>query len=502
VRLSAYIFVAAVTVATSLTPPERGEGHLVILHTNDVHGQARPRPATWLGGEDPPLVGGLPRLAAAVQAVRAEVGAENVLLVDGGDWSQGTPEGLVGEGRPFVAAMAAVGYDAMCVGNHELDHGVDSLLETIRESKVPAVLANVRDEEGERVAWAPSHRVFERGGVRVAVVGLLTQVTPSITHADAKAVTFSDPIVELEELREALGDGVDLVIPATHLGVETDRALARAHPDLVFIAGGHSHTFLREGVREGEVLIGQVGSKASSYGRLDLWIDLETKEVTRREYRVTSLMKEPEEAARVGRVEELCAALVAESEAKMSEVVGELALPLERARSSIESSGAGNLIADVFRDHFDADCAFQNRGGIRCNLPKGPVTRRDLFELLPFGNHLVLLELSGRHLEGTLRQSVEGTAHTGLEVSGLTLEVSGGDAPKLLRVQVGGVPLDPERIYRVATNNFLAEGGDNYLMLAEAEGVTHDPIVLRELLELRVGKEAVTPPTDDRYQVR
>ena len=501
-RSSAWILVAALAAASACSTGEPEEGHLVILHTNDIHGQARPRRATWLGGEDPPLVGGLPRLAAAIRAVRAEVGAENVLLVDGGDWSQGTPEGLVDKGAAFVEAMVAVGYDAMCVGNHELDHGVESMRATIQGAGVPAVLANVREADGERVDWAPSLRAFERAGLRVGVVGLLTPVTPSITHADAKAVRFADPAEELGRVLEELGDSVDLVIPATHLGVDDDRELARAHPDLVFIAGGHSHTFLREGVLEGDVLIGQVGSKASAYGRLDLWFDLETREVTRREYRVTSLMEEPEDEARAERVEELCAALVAQSDAVMSEVVGELAAPLDRARSSMESSAAGNLITDAMVEHFGADCAFQNRGGIRCDLPKGPVTRRDLFEILPFGNHLVLIELRGEHLFGTLRLAVEGTAHTGLEVSGLTLIVKEGDPPKLESVLVGGEALDPERVYRVVTNSFLAEGGDNYILLGEVESLSHDPILLRELLERCFEGGAVTPPTDDRYQVR
>ncbi|MCH2105365.1 MAG: bifunctional metallophosphatase/5'-nucleotidase [Planctomycetes bacterium] len=497
-----WILCAALWAAAPGDPGHRAEGHLVILHTNDVHGQAQPRPATWLGGDSPPLVGGLPRLAAAVRAVHEEVGEENVLLVDGGDWSSGTPEGLLEEGAVFVTAMAAVGYDAMCVGNHELDHGVASFKRMAAEAKAPAVLANVREESGERVDWAPPYRVFDRGGVKVAVVGLVTQSTPSITHSDTKEVVFTDPAEELAKVREELGDEVDLVIPATHLGVGTDRAMARAHPDLTFIAGGHSHTYLREGVQEGDVLIGQVGSKASNLGRLDLWIDLETREVTRREYRVTSLMEEPGEGARVERVDELCAALIEATEANMSEVVGELAAPLTRSRSSVESSGAGNLIADAFRAHFDADCAFQNRGGIRCDLPKGPVTRRDLFELLPFGNHPVLLELEGVHLEGTLRQAVEGTAHTGLEVSGLTLEVSSGDSPKLLGVLVGDERLDPARVYRVVTNNFIAEGGDNYLMLGEAKSVTHDQILLRTLLERSFAGDPLTPPTDNRYRVR
>jgi len=437
-----------------------------------------------------------------VKGVREEVGAENTLLIDGGDWTQGTPEGLLEEGASFVEAMVAVGYDAMCVGNHELDHGVPSLERMIQATGAPAVLANVRSADGGRVPLAPSHRVFERAGLKVAVVGLVTQVTPSITHSDAKALTFVDPSEELALVREELGDSVDLVIPATHLGVDTDRELAKAHPDLWFIAGGHSHTYLKEGVIEGGVLIGQVGSKASNLGRLDLWIDPKTHELLRHEYKVTSLLREPAGSERSALVDELCGDLVARSEARMNEVVGELTAPLTRARSSTESSPAGNLIADTFREHFDAECAFQNRGGIRCDLPKGPVTRRDLFEILPFGNHLVLLELRGDRLEGTLRQAVEGTAHSGLEVSGLTLEVSAGERPKLERVLVGGDPLDPERIYRVATNNFLAEGGDNFLLLSEAESVTHDRVFLRALLERRFKGGSLTPPTDNRYRVR
>ncbi|MDE0891124.1 MAG: bifunctional UDP-sugar hydrolase/5'-nucleotidase [Planctomycetota bacterium] len=499
-RLSGLLLAA---LCVGLHPASRiEESHLVILHTNDVHGQAKPRPATWLKGDPPPEVGGLPRLAAMVKAVHEEVGEQNVLLLDGGDWTQGTPEGLMNEGASFVEAMVAVGYDAMCVGNHELDHGLASLEAMIQATGAPAVLANVRAEDGERVSLAPSHRIFDRAGLKVAVVGLLTPVTPSITHSDAKALSFADPVVELTRVRAELGEAVDLVIPATHLGVDTDRLIAQAHPDLPFIVGGHSHTYLREGVIEGEVLIGQVGSKASNLGRLDLWLDSETHEVLRSEYKVVSLLDEPAGEARSEVVDALCAALVAKSEAKMKEVVGELTAPLTRAKSSLESSPAGNLIADTFRAHFDAECAFQNRGGIRCDLPKGAVTRRDLFEILPFGNHPVLLELKGEHLEGTLRQAVEGTSHSGLEVSGLTLEVTGGDQPKLVGVLVNGEALDPKRTYRVATNNFLAEGGDNFLLLAEAESVTHDQIYLRTLLEQRFKGGSLTPPIDNRYRVR
>ena len=312
-RLSG-LLIAALCAASQLTPLST-ESHLVILHTNDVHGQAKPRPATWMKGDPPPEVGGLPRLAAMVKAVHDEVGDENVLLLDGGDWTQGTPEGLLNEGASFVEAMVAVGYDAMCVGNHELDHGLASLEAMIQATGAPAVLANVRAANGERVSLAPPHRVFDRAGLKVAVVGLVTPVTPSITHSDAKALSFADPVAELTRVRAELGEAVDLVIPATHLGVDTDRLIAQAHPDLPFIVGGHSHTYLKEGVTEGDVLIGQVGSKASNLGRLDLWLDPETHEVIRSEYKVFSLLSEPAGSERSELVDSLCAKLVATSEA-------------------------------------------------------------------------------------------------------------------------------------------------------------------------------------------
>jgi 5'-nucleotidase len=100
--------------------------HLVVLHTNDLHGQVLPRPATWIDREDPPLAGGLPRLAAAIASEREEVERRGgfVLVLDGGDWLQGTPEGQVGGGRAYLEVLVRMGYDALALGNHELDNGL------------------------------------------------------------------------------------------------------------------------------------------------------------------------------------------------------------------------------------------------------------------------------------------------------------------------------------------------------------------------------------------
>ena len=480
--------------------------HVVLLHTNDVHGQVQPRPATWLDREDPPLIGGLPRIAAYVNSVRQEAAAEGhgVLLVDGGDWYQGTPEGLIEQGQGYVHALSKVGYDAMAVGNHELDHGVLPLMQMIAGFELPALSANVYLEEGgERVPWCEPWRVVEVSGLRVGIVGLVTTATPSITHRDASALHFQEPGAALAVAREALAGEVDWVLPITHLGVQADRRLAKAHPDLPVIVGGHSHTYLKTGVTQGETLILQSGSKGSAVGRLDLWFDAETRQLERTSYAMVDLLEEPVAGTRNEELDEICETLVLRSEKAMSEVVGELLEPLQRNFRRTHSSPAGNFITDAMRAALDADVAVQNQGGIRCDLPKGPVTRRSLFELQPFGNHLVLLELTGADLVELVRASVEGTAHTGLEVSGMTIlwdeDEAGGY--ELTGLEVAGKAVVAEQRYRLATNNFLAGGGDGYDLLEEQRVVREDPRLLRELLEahFRAVKQ-VELPKDDRYR--
>lgn len=480
--------------------------HVVLLHTNDVHGQARPRPATWIDRENPPPIGGLPRLAAYVKRVRRESreSGAGVLLVDGGDWFQGTPEGLIEHGRSFVNALSKVGYDALTVGNHEFDHGVEPLAKMIADYEFPALCANVRVAEGgERIGWAKPWKIVEVAGLRVAIVGFLTPVTPSITHVDASSLHFEEPAVALSRVKEELGDDVDWILPITHLGVQGDRRLAKAHPDLDVIVGGHSHTYLKSGVTQDDTFIVQAGSKASAVGRLDLWFDPGTKELRDSRYQMVDLLEEPAEQDRNGAVDKICTALSSRSEREMSTAVGELLEPLERSFKRLNSSPAGNLIADAIREFMDADVAVQNRGGVRCDLPQGEITRRHLFELLPFGNHLVLLDLSGEELFECIRASVEGSAHTGLEVSGVEIvySIDGDGEVTLADLVLGGERLDRERRYRFATNNFLAGGGDGYVTLKEAKVVREDPTLLRELLEQKFRREKrVSLPRDERYR--
>lgn len=483
-----------------------GTVELVVLHTNDMHGQVQPRAATWIDRQKPPLAGGLPRVAALVQRVRREEqqAGRAVLVVDGGDWYQGTPEGVVDVGLDCVRAIAAVGYDAAAIGNHEFDHGVANLQRLLAQARPPAICANLRERgRSERVSWVAPWRIVDAGGLRIALVGLLTPSTPSITHPDARRFDFAPAEEELTRVKRELGASVDLIVPVGHIGIDEAVTLARAHPDLPLIVTGHSHTFLREGRREGQTLIVQAGAKASVVGRVELSIDGPSARVTSSTARLIELVELPASEDANARVETLCAGLVARADEAMREVLGELTAPLTTSGKPYSTS-AGSWMADLIRARTAADVAFHNRGGVRAEIEAGPVTRRGVFEMSPFDNNIAVLRLRGSELESIVRAAVEGTAHSGLDYSGCRVLVREAREKQQVRLsfaalEIAGKPLEAEGWYTVATNSFLAGGGDGFEVLARCAERREDPLLLRELAELDFqSKGRVTPPTDAR----
>ena len=397
--------------------------------------------------------------------------------------------------------MAAVGYDAAAVGNHEFDHGVDVFLKHLEAVDMPALLANVRMPDGAPLPGTQDHVIVERAGLRIGLVGLLTISTPSITHRQTKDLLWEPPAEALARVRAALADEVDLVIPVTHLGVDEDVQLARAHPDLPLIVGGHSHTFLRKGVREGATLLVQAGAKASVIGRVDLWLDADGR-VLRSEARHVDLYAEPAPADRVAEVDRICAELVRSAQQRMAEVVGVLSAPLGVTRRRHVNSASGSFIADIMRARTKADVAVHNRGGMRTDAPgrpgdaarpvHAPALRQPRGDPRDGGGAdrraLPAVDRGGR------------TPAAGVQRRGAA---SPGERPRQ-RAPLGadrGEPLDPRRKYRLSTNSFLATGGTDGRLLAEPVEREVDFILLRELAERAFGGGVLVPPDDQRYEI-
>ncbi len=430
--------------------------HLVILHTNDLHGRAYPQKALWLDKVNPPDVGGLAALLATIRRERAKAWNDGafVVLADAGDWFQGTPEGDLPRGRLVVEWMNLAGYDFATIGNHEFDKGYKTVADLAEVAHYPFLGANIRWQSGRRPDWCRGSRTFNVSGNRVTFVGLLTSAMDKLVMPEAiKGLKFDD---EIATLKKYLKDDGRVVVPVTHCGVDRDLEIAAATKVPVII-GGHSHTGLANGkLAPDGTLVCQCFSGGTVLGRTELVLE-GGKVVQKTASHVPVRPADGEDAE----AKALISRYAKEIDATMNVPIGEA--PEALTRSGQGSSALGNWVTDVMRKKAGAHVALTNRTGIRADLPAGKVRIREMYEISPFSNTLVTMDLTGAELDAVLEFS-SGDNATFLEASGLEAVVD-RKAPEGSRVTisaVAGEPWDATRTYKVVTNSFLAAGGDGH----------------------------------------
>ena len=474
-------------------PANDAAPNVVFLHWNDFHGQFRPQRAAWklrpgLPAEQAPLLGGAASLAGYVARERAAaqpLGCR-VVVTDGGDWYQGTLEGNETKGALVVAFMNRLKPDAVVLGNHEYDFGPDNVRRLCALAGHPVLAANVV-VDGARTRMPidcvrPVARIVVHG-VSLAVVGLVTSDTKAVSTGPWGEHKFEDEIAALNVVLPAVRKAGDEVVLLTHCGVEVDRMLAKAFPEVRLILGGHSHTGLPEPLREGETWIVQTHGKASGVARVEARAEPAVAgaparlRLLRGELVELDLARHPEDPATKRWIDEQTKDLAAKWDAP----IGALAIPSYDDRG-VRSTPAGNLVADAFRARAQADLGFTNKGGLRTRLVAGPLTRRMLYELLPFDNNLVSFTLTGAQVRAALQAGLAKDRRP-LEISGGSYRFAERDGGRELRdVTVGGAPLDDARVYRVATSSFLARGGDGIGPFAQGKDVVDHDVLLRDVL--------------------
>jgi 5'-nucleotidase len=476
--------------------PGRAEAsaRLRLIHLNDAH--ARHEPVAASGAAcDPargPCFGGSARIAAAIAAARAEAEASGRahLTLDAGDQFMGSLFHTRHRGAAEVAVQNAYGCEAMAPGNHEFNHGPETLARFAAAARFPLLSANI--EAREEPALAGRLRPFEAfalGGARVVVIGLTTPDTPAVSSPGPR-LRFTDPAEAAERaIFEARAAGPATVVLLSHLGLAADLRLAQAVRGVDVIVGGHSHTLLADlpgaagpapTVVDGpdrQVRIVQAGALGRYLGRLDLDLAADGR-VAAHAGSVREMTADLPEDARV-------AAIVAEFAATLAEVrsrvVGRLPaeLPLDcRGREC----ALGNLVADAMLAAAPgAEVALQNAGGLRAPLRAGEVTYGDVLAVLPFGNALATLSLRGADLRAALENGLsQPMAGRFPQVAGLRFawDASAPAGQRLGPVEVRRdgrwEALEPERVYRVVTNDFLRRGGDGYAMLRDAALAAYD----------------------------
>lgn len=452
-------------------------GRFLLAHTNDIHTYFLPNPAPWLEGA--PAIGGFAEIGAWLEALRAQHGRDNVLYLDGGDLLTGTPLMEFPEHGAYGGAMldflGEVGCDAWVVGNHEFDRGFDNAAAFVLASPVPVLSANLRDPaEPARAALPGSvpHVVLDANGLRIGVFGLTTPQLPRLASPATMArMQVWPPEVAARAQVEALEGQVDLIVALTHMGIEDDRQLAEAVPGLDLIVGGHSHTSLHPPEKVGSTWVVQAGSYARQLGLLD--IRVADGQIVGFDDRLIDLLP----AARPGPVPEELAVLVDRWDQRVGErfdrPIGTLAEPL--GREGADGSPLGRFVARALRSDAGAQVGITNRGGLRADLPGGPLTLRDLYGVLPFGNEMFRFEASGDELIGlALRMASRRLSgrEASLELDGLRFawkETLG--SPEIVWATVDGVPLDPAATYTVSTSDFLIQQSQHHFGFAPRNAV-------------------------------
>lgn len=486
-------------LAQSVPAASQGErsARLTILQLNDVY-------------EITPVErgkkGGLARVATLRDRIARE--SPHVVFVLAGDFLSPSTMSSMFQGSQMVAALNAVGVDLVTFGNHEFDFGLEVTRERMRESRFTWVAANVLDADtGLPFGIAVPFVLREYGGIRVAFFGLLTPETHTLSKG-AASLKFLDPIQAAKEMvARARRVKADLLIAITHQSMAEDQQLAAAVPEIDVIVGGHEHVPLD--ARVGRTLILKAGSDAVFLGRIEVAVTTgRGRRQVETDWKLIPVTDEipetPEVAAVVKQHEELV-------KAQLDVVVGSTSAPLDTRNQMVRTQEAavGNLVADLLRAAVRADVALINGGGIRGNtvIPAGALRRRDVLTVLPFGNKIVKLDVSGETLRLALEHGVsqaEGAAGRFPQVSGIryAFDPKRPAGSRLVSVTMGGRPLERQEKYTLATFDFLLGGGDGYGMLKQAKVLVrpeNGPMDSDVLIE-RLKAGPIAPVLDGRIQ--
>ncbi len=478
---------------------------VTILYTNDFHTALDPIPAYWLPGS--PRLGGAAQLATLVEEIRAR--DETVFLFDTGDMFTGMLSFLT-KGEALMEMMAAMRYDALGIGNHEFDYGSDNFERLMWRAPFPSLGANIFYKEG-RHRYSRPHVVLERNGIRVGVIGVIGQDARSVAlPSGITRLDFTDPAPEVAASIAELRPRVDLIVVLAHQGktgpmqtdaearpevqrdFDEDIRLAGAVPGIDVLVGGHAHRGIEAPYvhpKTGTLIVQTYG-----YGTRLGYLKLRLENGGVASHRGELLKVWSDRIAPDARVVARLAPYRRQAEGTVGQVVGSAEARLVRDYRA--ESSLGSFVTDVMRERAGAEIAFTNAGGLRADLPEGPITRGDVLDALPFVNSLVTLEMTGAQVREVLEQGF--TLERGMvQASGLNAVYDLARPPgrRLVEARVGSEPLRGARVYRVATNSFLAQGGDLYQVFLSAKALADGGVLLSDVVmdHLRAKRRVASP---------
>ncbi len=477
--------------------------YLKIISTNDIHGHLDPVMDNKSNSE----VGGMASLGAAIKKEEADA-PHNTILLDAGDITDGGAVSDYFDGLPMVKAMNEIGYDVMTAGNHDVKQGIEGLRNIIQTANFPVLSANLVDSHGEdeHVGTKP-YVILEPEGVdiKVGVLGLTTPDTASMLDRESRErFSFLDPQqTARENIARMKKEGAGLIILLSHLGIESDREMARNVDGIDIIVGGHSHTELETPEKINDTLITQTGKFGKNYGKIE--VSFVKSEDGAKIRSVTSTLHkiEPHRVRSDRNIYKIADKYNRQLKPIMKRRIGTAPADLMVRDYQVykEESALNNFICDSLRKKTGADIFIHATSALRSSLSEGDVTVEDIFKILPWKNEVSIVQLKGKHIKQILEEQLSGPAHCSAQ-SGLKMVIN-TDAPRgsrLVDVKMqDGSPLEDDRVYTVATEDKFADGSIGMYGFRKALSRKDTGVDIREMLiEAIEEKGKVTSGIDGR----
>ncbi|MBA0205124.1 bifunctional UDP-sugar hydrolase/5'-nucleotidase UshA [Pectobacterium aroidearum] len=532
-RFSIKALGCAMAVSLALTPVmsmawEKDKTYAItILHTNDHHGHF------WHNdyGEY-----GLAAQKTLVDQIRQEVASKggSVLLLSGGDINTGVPESDLQDAEPDFRGMNMVGYDAMALGNHEFDNPLSVLRQQEKWAKFPLLSANIYQKSTNERLFKP-YALFDKQGVKIAVIGLTTDDTAKLGNPEYFTdIEFRNPSTEAKQVVEQLrkSEKPDVIIAATHMGhyddgnhgsnapgdVEMARSLPAGYLDM--IVGGHSQDpvcMAQENKKQVDYVPGtpcapdrqngtwivQAHEWGKYVGRADF--TFRNGELKLEHYQLIpiNLKKKVEKDGKTERVfytqeitqdadvMKMLTPFQEKGQAQLGIKIGSVKGKLEGDRNQVRfrQTNLAHVLLSAQLERAEADFAIMSGGGVRDSIESGDITYKDVLKVQPFANTLVYVDMKGSDVEKYLAVAANKKVDSGAYAQFLNVSLT-ADGQGVQNVKIKGEPLQADKVYRMATLNFNAMGGDGYPRLDNLPGYVNTGFVDAEVLKQYIEKHS------------
>jgi 2',3'-cyclic-nucleotide 2'-phosphodiesterase (5'-nucleotidase family) len=516
--LSIATIVFSFTACSSTGKNKNLKHELAIVHVNDVHGRAETSKAEM----------GYAGVAALINEEREKYGAENVLFLDAGDTFHGTTFATLDKGESIAKTLDKLGLEAMVAGNHDFNYGYKRLIELDKATNFKVLTANVIDKDGKYLGTP--YIIKNIQGKKVGIFGLSTPETYYKTNPNnVEGIKFLPPIeIAKQTVATLKNQGVDFIVLLSHLGDDeaTERkyqsiGVAEAVDGINLIIDGHSHTRITEKKVVNNTVIVQTGEYTKDAGVIEVDFDelangptaIDYRLISRNEFTPTDVTKLDVNKNYKVTDEEVDNFIkgIKENQKKITDVIiGTTNVKLEGDRAFVRTgeTNLSNVLTDAMIAATGADVALTNGGGIRTSIDEGSITVGDIISVLPFGNYVITKEITGADLKAALEHGLSKypDSNGGFpQFGGIKVEM---DPKKPAGQRITKITFnnkkkfDLKAKYIIATNDFMAVGGDDYTSLKNGKQVAHYPALDEILIEYIRNGAKLPAKADGRLKIK